>query len=45
MAAVRMRRIIDDEGADAVVEAALMFANERAYRVVVAVVDVNGEVI
>jgi uncharacterized protein GlcG (DUF336 family) len=45
MAAVRMRTIIDDAGADAVLEAALAFADEHAYRVVVAVVDMNGELI
>jgi glc operon protein GlcG len=45
MEAVRMRRIIDDEGADAVIAAALDFANQRGHRVVVAVVDVNGELI
>src|SRR5919198_4107622 len=43
MEAVRMRRIIDDEGADAVVAAALEFAKEQGYRVVVAVVDPSGE--
>jgi glc operon protein GlcG len=45
MAAVRMRRIIDDEGADAVVAAAAELANERGHRVVIAVVDVDGELI
>lgn len=45
MAGVRTRRIIDDEGADAVIDAALAFANDRGHRVVVVVVDVNGEVI
>ncbi len=45
MEAVRRRRIIDDEGADAVVAAALDFANQQSYRVVVAVVDVDGELI
>src|ERR671931_356642 len=45
MEAVRMRRIIDDEGADAVVAAALEFAKEQGYRVVVAVVDPSGELV
>ena len=45
MAAVRMRRIIDDQGADAVLEAALAYADEHAHRVVVAVVDAGGELI
>ena len=43
MEAVRMRRMIDDEGADTVIAAALEFANQKGHRVVVAVVDVNGE--
>ena len=43
MDAVRMRRIIDDEGAEAVIAAAHEYANEQGYRVVVAVVDPNGE--
>ena len=45
MEAVRMRRMIDDEGADTVSAAALEFANQRGHRVVIAVVDVNGELI
>jgi len=45
MAAARTRRIIDDAGADAVIDAALSFAIERGHRVVVAVVDPNGELI
>ena len=45
MEAVRMRRMIDDEGADTVIAAALDFANQKDQRVVVAVVDVNGELI
>jgi uncharacterized protein GlcG (DUF336 family)/mannose-6-phosphate isomerase-like protein (cupin superfamily) len=45
MPSVRMRKIIDDRGADAVIEAALAFANERGHRVVVAIVDIDGEVI
>jgi glc operon protein GlcG len=45
MEAVRLRRILDDEGADAAIEAALDFADRKGYRVVVAVVDVGGELI
>jgi glc operon protein GlcG len=45
MAAARTRRIIDDAGADAVIDAALAFAIEHGHRVVVAVVDPNGELI
>jgi glc operon protein GlcG len=45
MDAVRMRRIIDDEGAEAVIAAALEYANDHEYRVVVAVVDPSGELI
>src|SRR5919202_2169191 len=45
MAAIRTRRIIDDGGADAVVEAAAAYANERGHRVVIVVVDPSGEVI
>jgi len=45
MAAVRMRRIIDDSGADSVLEAALAKASDGGSRVVVAVVDPSGEVI
>jgi glc operon protein GlcG len=45
MASVRTQKIIDDQGADAVIEAALAFANERGHRVVVAIVDIDGEVI
>ena len=33
MDAVRMRRIIDDEGAEAVIAAAHEYANEQGYRV------------
>src|SRR5438477_12393650 len=42
---VSTRRIVDDNGADAVIEAALDHANERGHRVVVAVVDPSGELI
>jgi glc operon protein GlcG len=45
MEAVRLRRILDDQGADVVIAAALDFADRQGYRVVVAVVDVNGELI
>ena len=38
MAAVRTRRVIDDQGADAVIAAAESFARERGYRVVITVV-------
>src|ERR671933_2195825 len=42
---MRTRRIIDDAGADAVIAAAAEYANERGHRVVIAVVDPNGELI
>jgi glc operon protein GlcG len=42
---MRTRRIIDDTGADAVVAAAEAYANERGHRVVIAIVDPNGELI
>lgn len=45
MATTRMRRIIDDEGADAAIAAALARAAEKESRVVVAVVDPNGELV
>jgi len=45
MAAVRTRRIIDDEGAEAALADAERFANERGHRVVIAVVDPWGEVV
>jgi glc operon protein GlcG len=45
MEAVRMRRVIDDQGAEDAIAAALEFATTKSYRVVVAVVDVNGELI
>jgi uncharacterized protein GlcG (DUF336 family)/uncharacterized cupin superfamily protein len=45
MAPVRQRRIIDDQGADAAVEAATTYANDRGHRVVVAVVDPSGELV
>ena len=42
---MRTRRIIDNAGADAVVDAALSYANERGNRVVIAIVDPAGELI
>src|ERR671923_2303878 len=45
MAYVRTRRIIDDSGADAVIEAAEKAAREQGARVVIAVVDPFGELI
>src|SRR5436305_5020020 len=45
MPVVRIRRIIDDAGAEAVIAAAEKVANENGYRVVFAVVDPWGEVI
>jgi uncharacterized protein GlcG (DUF336 family)/mannose-6-phosphate isomerase-like protein (cupin superfamily) len=45
MALVRMRKIIDDAGADAAIAAAEQVANEKGYRVVIAVVDPSGELI
>src|SRR5262249_32703167 len=45
MTIVRTRRLIDDGGADAVLAAALDHAGAGGYRVVVAIVDPNGELI
>jgi glc operon protein GlcG len=45
VAIVRTRRIIDNAGADAVLEAAERAANEHGHRVVIAVVDPWGELI
>jgi uncharacterized protein GlcG (DUF336 family) len=45
MAVVRTRRVIDNPGADAVIAAAERLANEKRYRVVIAVVDPAGELI
>ena len=42
---VRTRRIIDEAGTDAVLDAAEAFANDRGYRVVIAVVEPSGELI
>jgi uncharacterized protein GlcG (DUF336 family) len=41
----RTRKVIDDAGADAVLEAAEAYARERDHRVVIAVVDPSGELI
>jgi glc operon protein GlcG len=45
MALVRSRRLIDDAGAEAVADAAVRFAGEKGYRVVIAVVDPWGELV
>ena len=45
MAVIRKRRVIDDAGADAVIEAAAAYANERGHRVVLAIVEPGGELI
>src|SRR3954454_11692585 len=45
MQTVRTRRIIDEEGAEAVVAAAEKLALEKGYRVVIAVVDPSGELV
>src|SRR5438093_3593264 len=45
MAATRTRRIIDDRGADAVIDAAAAYAREHGHRVVIAVVDPSGELL
>ncbi len=45
MNAFRTRRIIDDEGADAVVAAADAYARRQGSRVVIVIVDPSGEVI
>src|ERR671928_182540 len=45
MALVRTRRIIDDAGASAVIDAAAREANAHGHRVVIAVVDPHGELI
>ncbi len=41
----RTRKVIDDAGADAVLEAADAYARERGHRVVIAIVDPSGELI
>src|SRR5215204_1501251 len=45
MALIRTRKIIDDEGASAVIAAAEQEANAHGHRVVIAVVDPHGELI
>ena len=45
MAFVRTRKVIDDQGADAVIAAAETAATDRGHRVVIVVVDPWGEVI
>src|SRR5919205_2163994 len=45
MSAVRTRRIIDNEGTDAVLAAAERQAMAKGYRVVIVVVDPSGEVL
>ena len=45
MAATRTKRVVDDAGADAVIDAAAAYAAERGHRVVIAVVDPSGELI
>jgi glc operon protein GlcG len=45
MSVIRMRRVIDDAGADAVIRAAQEFARERGHRVVIAVVEPGGELV
>jgi uncharacterized protein GlcG (DUF336 family) len=45
MNAFRTRRIIDDEGANAVIAAAEAFARKQGSRVVIAIVDPSGELI
>ena len=45
MAPIRTRRIIDDSGAAAVLDAAEEFANANGHRVVIAVVDPWGELL
>jgi glc operon protein GlcG len=43
MRVVRTRRVIDNAGAEAVADAAAKFADEKGYRVVIAIVDPFGE--
>src|SRR5919204_1626302 len=45
MALVRTRKIVDDAGASAVIDAAEKEANAHGHRVVIAVVDPHGELI
>jgi len=45
MATIRKRRVIDEAGAEAVIQAAKRHANEHGGRVVIAVVDTSGELV
>ena len=45
MTAIRKRRIIDEAGAEAVIQAAERNANTHGHRVVIAVVDPSGELV
>jgi glc operon protein GlcG len=45
MQVARMRRVVDEAGAEAVAAAAEAFANARGHRVVIVVVDPSGEVL
>jgi glc operon protein GlcG len=45
METMRNRHVIDDAGADAVLDAARSYATERGHRVVIAVVDPSGELL
>jgi glc operon protein GlcG len=45
MALIRTRKIIDDSGAAAAIEAAAAYAEDHGHRVVIAVVDPSGELI
>jgi len=45
MATIRKRRIIDEAGAEAVIQAAERQAHENGHRVVIAVVDPSGELV
>ena len=45
MATIRKRRIINEAGAEAVIQAAERKANEQGHRVVITVVDPSGELV
>jgi uncharacterized protein GlcG (DUF336 family)/mannose-6-phosphate isomerase-like protein (cupin superfamily) len=45
MGIVRTRRVVDEAGAEAALQAAAAFASERGHRVVIAVVDPAGELV
>ena len=45
MATIRKRHIIDEAGAEAVIQAAERHASKQGYRVVIAVVDPSGELV